>query len=122
VVTTVLAVATAIAPTASQAGSGLCPANRVCIYDHADWVSLLGYRKAGGGTTNLSSASNDKMSSWENKTGTHGAWFTDANGGGWCRTLHRNEELNYVSRDLNDAMSSWRTSSACLAGPFAVSQ
>jgi hypothetical protein len=78
----VAAAGVATVPQVAQAGNPLCGASRVCIYDDLNWVGLLGERAAGGGSVNVGSGSNDKMSSWENKTSTNGRWHTDANSSG----------------------------------------
>lgn len=102
-----------IAPQTAVAGSNLCDANRVCIYDHANWVALLGQRSAGGGLVNVSSSANDLTSSWENKTGTGARWYEHANGGGFCRSMPSFSEDNYVGDNSNDKLSSWATNRVC---------
>ena len=99
---------------AAQAASPtLCPSNRVCLFDHQDYVGLLGYRQGGGGLVSISSGANDKMSSWSNKTGSHGAWYANQNGGGGCYTMHPNTNNRYVGILFNDQASSWRTDRSC---------
>lgn len=98
----------------ASAGSSLCPSNRVCTYVNHEWVGLLGYRAAGGALVNVSSGANDQMSSWENKTATNARWYFNANGGGACRNMLANRELNisWYGGD-NDQMTSWATNGAC---------
>lgn len=98
----------------ADAGSNLCPANKVCIYVDHEWVGLLGYRSAGLGLQNVTTKSNDRTSSWENKTATNARWFHDANGAGTCRTMIAQSELNitWYGGD-NDKLTSWATNGAC---------
>ena len=96
-------------PTASTAGSSLCAGARVCIYDDANWVALLGSRAAGGGNANVSTANNDRMTSWENKTKTNARWHID----GTCRNMAKSSELYYVTSTYNDKLTSWATNGAC---------
>ena len=102
----------AVVGTAS-AGSNLCNANRVCIYDHVDWVALLGQRAPGNGLVNVSAGANDRTSSWENKTGTNGRWYQHSNGGGFCRSMLAGRENRYVGDSVNDQLSSWATNRGC---------
>ena len=98
----------------ASAGSNLCPSARACIYDHSNWVGLLGTR--GGGQTNwtnVSSGANDLTSSWENKTTTSGCWAYDSNGAGTRRNLAAGGEASYVGDGNNDKLTSWRTAGGC---------
>jgi hypothetical protein len=108
----VLVAATVTAPTAAVAGSSACPANNICIYNHADWVSLLARRAPFGGLWNVPSAINDKTSSWENKTLADAAWYVDANGQGRCRSMANRSEENFTWYD-NDVLTSWRANGPC---------
>lgn len=102
-----------IAPQTAVAGSNLCDASRVCIYDHANWVALLGQRSAGYGLVDVSAPANDLTSSWENKTGTGARWYQHVGGGGFCRSMPRYTEKAYVGDDSNDRLSSWATNGVC---------
>lgn len=101
------------APQVAFAGSNLCDASRNCIYIDINWVGLLGQRAAGGGLVNVSSSANDKMSSWENKTGTNSRWYVDANGGSTCYTMSAFRESSWVGSTANDKLTSWATNGAC---------
>jgi hypothetical protein len=103
----------ASAPTIASAGNPLCSANRVCIYDSADWVGLLGERAPGNARVNVATAINDKTSSWENKTTTNARWYEAANGTGQCHTMNANREDNFVGLTDNDTLTSWATNGAC---------
>ena len=97
----------------AQAGSNLCPAYMNCIYQDADYVSLLGYRGTGVALFNLSASANDKMTSWENKTGARAAWYDDTNGGGGCHNMGIGQQNPNVGSSQNDSMSSWKTTGSC---------
>lgn len=90
---------------ASAAMPGDCSSGRVCVYNDENYFNQLGWRAAGFATQNISSTTNDKMTSWANNTGTRGCWWTDINGGGTRRFLYANSSNPKV--DLNDTMSSW---------------
>lgn len=91
----------------------LCSSDRVCLFADANWDKLMGSRAGGGGLVNISAANNDDLSSWSNKTGYHGGWYTNSNGGGWCYTMHPRTNNSYVGIAFNDIASSWRTNRAC---------
>lgn len=95
------------------AGSSLCAAKKVCIYDHADWVGLLGSRTNGGGAVNVASNTNDMMSSWENKTTGHSRWYSAADSSGTCRSMWALYEFNFVGSADSDRLTSWATNGAC---------
>lgn len=101
------------APTVAFAGSNLCPSNMVCLYDHAGFSGLLGYRAAGQSTMNVSTPSNDRMTSWENKSSSNAAWYSDANGSGKCHTMAARSENAEVGWWDKDTLSSWRTNGGC---------
>lgn len=97
----------------AQAGSSLCPAYMNCLYQDANFVSLLGYRGADVTLFNLSTAANDKMTSWENKSWNDAAYYENINGGGFCRSMLSGTENANVGAALNDKMSSWKTTGRC---------
>ena len=97
----------------ASAGSNLCDPNRACIYDHNNFVALLGTKGPGVGLTNVSSGANDKTDSWENKTSRTGAWYYDANGGGNCNTMHAHDEKANLHVFPSDELSSWKTNGGC---------
>ncbi len=97
----------------AEAGSNLCASNRVCVYVDANFSGLMGTRSPGGALVNVSSLNNDKMSSWENKTGTNAAFYYGVNGTGTCVTMKAGYEHHYVGAGANDQMSSWRTDRGC---------
>lgn len=102
----------AVVPLAS-AGSSLCASNKACIYDQADYYSLLSARAGGLGAVNVVSQINDKMSSWENKTTYNARWHSDANSNGTCRTMGSKKESSYVGSSDNDRLTSWATNGKC---------
>ena len=104
----------ALAPTA-QAGSPLCPGyTNACVYLDAGFNGLFGTKQAGSGLTNISTTNNDRMSSWENKSRTLGAWYANRDGGGACRTMYAVSEASYSWLDgINDTMSSWKMNGSC---------
>ncbi|RRD45798.1 peptidase inhibitor family I36 protein [Tessaracoccus sp. OH4464_COT-324] len=102
-----------VASTTADAGSNLCDPNRVCIYTDHSFSGLLGTRGPGGGLRNVSDHSNDKMSSWENKTRQSAAWYHSANGTGTCRNMRPGTELRWVEDEHNDRLTSWRTNRGC---------
>jgi len=107
-------VATILAPTTAQAGSNLCPSARACIYVNSGFVGLLGTKSGGSGLTNVSAGANDTTSSWENKTGSNGAWYFDQNGGGNCRTMTAGTEISKLSNfGSADELSSWKMNGTC---------
>ena len=97
----------------ASAGSNLCDPNRACIYDHNNFVALLGTKGPSSGLDNVSSGANDKTDSWENKTSTTGAWYYDANAGGNCNTMGRGDENANLSVFPSDELSSWKTTGGC---------
>lgn len=97
----------------ASAGSNLCPADRACIYDHNNFVALLGTKGPSQGLTNVSQPANDSTDSWENKTARSGAWYHDANGEGDCHTMKPGEENPNLSVGPSDELSSWKTNGAC---------
>lgn len=107
-----LLVAGLAAPSA-HAGSSLCPASRVCIYSNNNYVGLLGYRTAGLGVMNVSSGANDKMSSYENKTGTNARWYHDANAKGSCVNMLAHKSDNDINIIDDNELTSWATNGAC---------
>ena len=109
----VLATALVAVPVAAHAGSSSCPSARVCLYADNNFSSLLGYRSAGGGRVNISSASDNQMDSWENKTATNARWYHDPNGGGKCVTMSHNSEDANINFLDSDTASSWATDGSC---------
>jgi len=109
----ILAAGLLLAPTSAQAGSGLCAASRACIYDQQGFVALLQSRLGGNGSINVVSSINDLTSSWENKTTSNAAWWTEAFSSGTCRTMPSGTELGYVGGSANDRLTSWRTNGGC---------
>jgi len=97
----------------AEAGSNLCPNNRACIYDHNDFVALLGTKGPGAGLTNVSKPANDKTDSWENKTRRNGAWHYDANGGGKCNNMKRKTQKANLHFFPSDELTSWRMNRLC---------
>lgn len=98
----------------AQAGGGLCPQNRGCIYVHADQVGLLGTKGPGIGLSNVSKPANDETSSWKNRTKRHGAWYYHVNGRGKCNNLRKDSENDHLKRTGdNDELSSWRMNRLC---------
>lgn len=102
-----------VASTTADAGSNLCDPNRVCIYTDHSFSGLLGTRGSGGGLRNVTEGSNDKTSSWENKTRRNAAWYYGANGTGTCRNMPAGRELHWVGASDNDQLTSWRTNRGC---------
>ena len=90
-----------------------CPSGKVCLFKDAYYGGLLGYRSGNQGTTNISYTNNDEMSSWSNKSGYLGAWYSDANGGGSCYAMNSYTNNYYVGGWFNDKASSWRTNGGC---------
>lgn len=101
------------AGTPAMAGSSLCDASKVCIYDDHGFVGLLGQRSGGLGAVNVSTGSNDQTSSWENKSSYNSRWHTAANSSGTCRTMGAKKELSYVGPAANDSLTSWATNGGC---------
>lgn len=99
-------------PTA-YAGSSLCPAKQVCLYQDNNYSSLLGYRAAGYALMNVTAASNDKMSSWENKSASDARWYHDANGGGKCVNMLSGKSDNDINFLDDNTLSSWATNGHC---------
>jgi hypothetical protein len=97
----------------ASAGSNLCDPDRACIYDHNDFVALLGTKGPEQSLTNVSSGANDSTDSWENKTNGPGAWYYDANGGGNCNTMGRHDENPNLGVFPSDELSSWKTTAGC---------
>jgi hypothetical protein len=82
-----------------------CSEGYVCLYEHQNFASRLGYRLGGFSIKNVKASSNDKMTSWANRSKKKGCWFTDIDGGGAKRYLYSN--ANNPKVDLNDQLSSW---------------
>ncbi len=112
-----VASALSVAPEAAQAGNpNYCPdlIRKSCIYANNNFVGLLDSpRLPGGGIRNVPSSDRDKMDSWENRTGTHAAWYHNANGGGDCVLMHWGSEDANINVFDSDELSSWRTDRGC---------
>ena len=108
-----LALVSGGASVALAATPSLCPSSKVCLFDRADYTSLMGYRSGGYGLANISPTNNDRMSSWANKSSSHGAWYMHANGQGSCQNMNAGARVAYVGFWFNDEASSWRTNGPC---------
>ena len=100
-------------PGTAFAGSNLCGPNLVCIYDNANFGAMLGSLGPGYARRDISAGNNDKLSSWENKTGTNAAWYEHGGGGGQCHNMLAYRESSYVGFWDNDEASSWQTNGSC---------
>lgn len=98
---------------AFAANSQYCTGTWVCVYADSNWGSPMGWRSAGFNLQDVSLANNDKMSSWENRTGTSARWYTDASGGGACHTMTKYSEVGNLLPWENDTMSSWSGTRGC---------
>jgi hypothetical protein len=98
---------------AFAANSQYCTGTWVCVYTDSNWGAPMGWRSAGFALQDISLANNDKMSSWENRTGTSARWYTDANGGGACHTMAKFSEVGNLLPWENDTMSSWSGTRGC---------
>lgn len=111
-----LALATgAIASTEpAHAGSSFCPSKSACIYLDANYSGLYGKKSGGSGLSNIPWENNDKMSSWENKTTSNGAWYYNSDGHGTCKDMLKGNQRSYGWLDgVNDNLSSWRMNGSC---------
>ena len=93
--------------------SAYCTNAWVCVYDDSGFSKGMGWRTAGFSLQNVSLANNDKMSSWENRTGTYARWYVDINGGGDCHPMAPYSEVANVYFWENDKMSSWAGNGNC---------
>lgn len=104
-----------VAPGGASAGNpALCQANRACIYMDNDFSGLIDIpRPPGEGVRTVNAGDNDKMDSWENRTGTRAAWYDDAHGAGDCTNMNANTEDNNINVFASDELTSWRTDRGC---------
>ncbi|QBJ97239.1 hypothetical protein ERC79_15775 [Rhodococcus sp. ABRD24] len=101
-------------PGTALAGSNLRRVNQVCIYDNQGFGAQLGWRwGTSTNVENMSGTANDKLSSWENRSSAHAAWYEHGNGQGICHTMFAFSENSYVGFADNDEASSWKTRGAC---------
>ena len=99
---------------AAMAGnSAFCTSAWVCVYEDSGFSKGMGWRSAGFSLQNVSTANNDKMSSWENRTGTYARWYVDINGGGACHPMAPYSEVSNLYLWENDTMSSWAGNGTC---------
>jgi len=90
-----------------------CGSGRVCLYDYYDFVGQLGWRSAGNGISNISSANDNKMASWSNHTGTNAAWYDKVNANGGCWTMGAQSQNSALAIWERDTASSWKTDGGC---------
>lgn len=62
---------------------------------------------------NVSRGANDRTTSWANRSDTRAAWYSDANGKGFCRNMAPKSNNPNVGSYDNDKLSSWRTNGGC---------
>lgn len=97
----------------AQAAFSDCPDRAVCLWNNANYGSFLGWRQPGLGLLNVSSGANDRTTSWANRSYTRAAWYSDANGRGFCRDMTPRASNPNVGSFDNDKLSSWRTNGGC---------
>ncbi len=102
-----------VGTSAAYAYPSNCTGGKVCLYDYYDFVGQLGWRAAGVGLQNISSANNDAMASWANSTGTNAAWYKGLNGQGQCFTMRAASQNSALSIFDRDTASSWKTTRGC---------
>ncbi|GAA4755666.1 hypothetical protein GCM10023350_46430 [Nocardioides endophyticus] len=91
-----------------------CASNRVCAWQNNHHSGdYLGSRAAGLGIANIQDASNDRTSSWANRTLTNARWFQLANGGGFCITMTNTSSNPDLADSQNDKLTSWATNRGC---------
>lgn len=94
-------------PSVASAGEWEVPPGAVGIFNHGGFQWLLGYRYPRFGPENVSHDSNDKMSSWVNKSSTRSSWWEHANRNGFCRPMVPGYYAATIYRDENDKLTSW---------------
>lgn len=99
-----LAATVALVPTAASAGGTDCANNQACLYVNSNFVGRFAVKSGGEGLTNMSAARNDVMSSWDNKTGSTGAWWQGANRTSTCRTITAETENASMAFYANDTL------------------
>lgn len=105
-----------LAVPAANAGNGACELGEVCFYwDNNFGGTIYDVVPPSGGVINITSGWNDKTSSWKNRSGAHNArWYTNANGGGICRSMPTLQSRAYMTQSgENDALSSFATNGLC---------
>jgi hypothetical protein len=105
------AIAGGAATQTAQAGGGLCSVNQVCIFNQTAFSGELGWLGPGNGITNVSSAANDKMKSWQNRTTEDARWYVNADGRGSCYNMPHN--TGHSTAEFPNELSSWATNGAC---------
>ncbi|GIJ47396.1 hypothetical protein Val02_42820 [Virgisporangium aliadipatigenens] len=103
---------TAAAP-ASAADPSSCPANAVCMYEHADYEGVAVYSVLDDGFPSgvcaaINSDFNDRISSIVNNTPRNLIWYVDADCQGASFTLAPNGRISYVGGTFNDRLTSVR--------------
>jgi hypothetical protein len=67
-----------------------------------------------GGVINITSGWNDETSSWKNRSSYGARWYTNANGGGTCRSMPANtQKATLTGSGENDSLSSFATNGTC---------
>jgi hypothetical protein len=109
------AVVAGVAATPAHAGnSAYCSGTWVCVYKNSFFDTPLGYRTAGFTLQNISSANQNQVSSWENRTTSNARWYTNTNGAGTCNNMAKNSELGFMDPfTQNDRMISWAGNGSC---------
>jgi hypothetical protein len=109
----VLSSITTLVGSAHAGNSAFCTSARVCVYEDSGFSKGMGWRSAGFALQNVTLANNDKMSSWENRTGTYARWYVDISGGGACHPMAPYSEVANLYFWENDTMSSWAGDGTC---------
>lgn len=90
-----------------------CTPDRVCIYKDNNYRGKLAEKAPLRGTSNVSTAQDNLMSSWRNLTNVDARWYHDFNGTGRCVTMLAGQSDNDISLRDDNKLSSWNTQGRC---------
>lgn len=101
-------------PAVSQAASSECTGSNTCLFGNNDFDYYLTGKGENQGFSNLTSAQDNRMDSWINRSGSYSSCGkANANGGGDGQTFARNSNDSNVNTFNSDEVSSYKTNGSC---------
>lgn len=103
-----------VSPAVSQAALSQCNGSNTCLWGNNGFDWFLTGKAEGQGYSNLTSATDNRMDSWANRSVNFSACGrTNINGGGDGQTFQRNSNDDNVNPWNSDEVSSYRTNGSC---------
>lgn len=103
-----------VIPGMAQASLAQCSGNNTCLWGNNDFDFYLTGKGENLGYSNLTSAQNDRMDSWANRSVSFSSCGrSNANGSGDGQTFARNSNDSNVNTFDSDEVSSYKTNGAC---------